>query len=36
VVTPPRPKQNPGTARERAHRAKQHAQHRKLTFKGLG
>jgi len=29
VVTPPRPKQNPGTARERAHRAKQHAQHRK-------
>jgi Transposase DDE domain len=29
VVTPPRHKQNPGTARERAHRAKQHAQHRK-------
>jgi hypothetical protein len=29
VVTPPRNKQNPGTARERAHRAKQHAQHRK-------
>ena len=28
VVTPPRHKQNPGTARERAHRAKQHAQHR--------
>jgi hypothetical protein len=29
VVTPPRHKQNPGTARERAHRAKQHAQSRK-------
>jgi hypothetical protein len=29
VVTPPRHKQNPGTARERAHRAKQHTQHRK-------
>ena len=29
VVTPPRHKQNPGTASERAHRAKQHAQHRK-------
>jgi len=29
VVTPPRHKQNPGTARERAYRAKQHAQHRK-------
>ena len=29
VVAPPRHKQNPGTARERAHRAKQHAQHRK-------
>jgi Transposase DDE domain len=29
VVTPPRHKQNPGTARERAHRAKQHAQARK-------
>jgi hypothetical protein len=29
VVTPPRHKQNPGTARERANRAKQHAQHRK-------
>jgi hypothetical protein len=29
VVTPPRHKHNPGTARERAHRAKQHAQHRK-------
>jgi hypothetical protein len=29
VVTPPRHKQNPGTARERAQRAKQHAQHRK-------
>jgi hypothetical protein len=29
VVMPPRHKQNPGTARERAHRAKQHAQHRK-------
>jgi hypothetical protein len=29
VVTPPRHKQNPGTARERAHRAEQHAQHRK-------
>lgn len=29
VVTPPRHKQNPGTARERAHRAQQHAQHRK-------
>src|SRR6266702_7017593 len=28
VVTPPRHTQNPGTARERAHRAKQHAQHR--------
>jgi hypothetical protein len=28
VVTPPRHKQNPGTARERAYRAKQHAQHR--------
>jgi len=28
VVTPPRHQQNPGTARERAHRAKQHAQHR--------
>jgi hypothetical protein len=28
VVTPPRHKQNPGTVRERAHRAKQHAQHR--------
>lgn len=28
VVTPPRHKQNPGTARERAQRAKQHAQHR--------
>jgi hypothetical protein len=28
VVTPPRHKQNPGTTRERAHRAKQHAQHR--------
>src|SRR6059058_4067861 len=28
VVTPPRHKQNPGTARERAHRAKQHARHR--------
>jgi hypothetical protein len=28
VVTPPRHKQNPGTARERADRAKQHAQHR--------
>jgi hypothetical protein len=29
VVPPPRHKQNPGTARERAQRAKQHAQHRK-------
>ena len=29
VVTPPRHKQNPGTARERAQRAQQHAQHRK-------
>ena len=29
VVTPPRHKQNPGTARERTQRAKQHAQHRK-------
>jgi hypothetical protein len=29
VVTPPRHKQNPGTARERAKRAKAHAQHRK-------
>jgi hypothetical protein len=29
VVTPPRHKQNPGTARERAQRAKQHAQHHK-------
>jgi hypothetical protein len=29
VVTPPRHKQNPGTARERAHRAEQHAKHRK-------
>jgi hypothetical protein len=29
VVTPPRHKQNPGTASERAHRATQHAQHRK-------
>jgi hypothetical protein len=28
VVTPPRHKQNPGTARERAHRAEQHAKHR--------
>lgn len=28
VVTPPRHKPNPGTVRERAHRAKQHAQHR--------
>jgi hypothetical protein len=27
VVTPPRHTQNPGPARERAHRAKQHAQH---------
>jgi hypothetical protein len=29
VTPPPRHKQNPGTARERAHRAKQHAQARK-------
>jgi hypothetical protein len=29
VVAPPRHKQNPGTARERAQRAKQHAQHRR-------
>jgi hypothetical protein len=29
VVTPPHHKQNPGTARERAHRAQQHTQHRK-------
>jgi hypothetical protein len=29
VVTPPRQKQNPGTACERTHRAKPHAQHRK-------
>ena len=29
VVTPPRHKQTPGTARERAHRAKPHAQHHK-------
>jgi len=29
VVTPPKHKQNPGTARERAARAKAHAQHRK-------
>jgi hypothetical protein len=29
VVMPPRHKQNPGTTRERAYRAKQHAQHRK-------
>jgi hypothetical protein len=28
VVTPPRQKQNPGTARERAKRAQHHAQHR--------
>jgi hypothetical protein len=31
VVTPPRHKQNPGTARERAQRATQHVQHRKHT-----
>src|SRR5215471_6776377 len=31
VMTPPRHKHNPGTARERAQRAKQHAQHRKHT-----
>ncbi len=31
VIPPPRHKQNPGTARERAQRAKQHAQHRKHT-----
>ena len=31
VVTPPRHKQNPGTARERAYRVKQHAQHRQHT-----
>jgi len=31
LVTPPRHKQNPGTARARARRAKQHAQHRKHT-----
>ena len=28
VVAPPKPKQNPGTVRERAQRAKAHAQHR--------